>query len=365
MNDRSTKRTRGFSLLEMVVAMALGGIVLAAAVQLYTQGVNATWAVSQRAEMQQDFRASSNLLIKDLSLAGAGLGNGAAIALATSTTLPVLGCDQTSTCYINGAAKTYPVQGSTPYLYGLIPGYNAGPTVSTPPGATDVVTVAYTDNTFYLNCYKATITNTTTVTFSLPSPLTCTLPSGMASPQSVSDSVVGLTPGDLVLFSYSPQVIGEVTSVSGSVAHFIASDPLKMNQPTKPNSLGQVATGTVATGTRLLVITYYIDNTVTPSRLMRQVSGHTPMPVADSMVYMKFSYDLYDSSSNTVKTGSVDGGASLSPALLPNQITKINILHMAVDSPLKGSKGFYGLDLETSVSARDLTYNNNYPLPPS
>src|SRR5208282_5282639 len=99
MSDRSTKRERGFSLLEMAIAMAVGTIVMGAAVQLYSQGVAASWTVTQRAELQQDFRAASNILTKDLSLAGAGLGNGAAIALPTATT-PVYGCDQTSTCYV-------------------------------------------------------------------------------------------------------------------------------------------------------------------------------------------------------------------------------------------------------------------------
>jgi prepilin-type N-terminal cleavage/methylation domain-containing protein len=61
MSDRSTKRESGFSLLEMTVSMALGTIVLGAAVQIYIQGVSATWTVSQRAEMQQDFRAASNI----------------------------------------------------------------------------------------------------------------------------------------------------------------------------------------------------------------------------------------------------------------------------------------------------------------
>src|ERR1700679_3814104 len=114
MSGCSTKRESGFSLLEMVVSMALGMIILGAAVQVYVQGVAATWTVTQRAEMQQDFRAASNLLTKDLSLAGAGLGNGAAIAL-SSTTPPLYGCDQTR-CYLNGLAGTYPSQGATHYL---------------------------------------------------------------------------------------------------------------------------------------------------------------------------------------------------------------------------------------------------------
>ena len=70
MSDQSTKRESGFSLLEMTIAMALGTLVVGAAVQLYSQAVGVTWKVSQRAELQQDFRAASDMLTKDLSLAG-------------------------------------------------------------------------------------------------------------------------------------------------------------------------------------------------------------------------------------------------------------------------------------------------------
>src|SRR5271166_3628560 len=115
MSDCSTKRDGGFSLLEMIIAMALGMIVLGAAVQIYIQGVSATWKVTQRSEMQQDFRAAGNMLTKDLSLAGAGLGNGAAIAL-PSGSAPQFGCDQSKTCYINGVAGLYPTNGATYYM---------------------------------------------------------------------------------------------------------------------------------------------------------------------------------------------------------------------------------------------------------
>jgi len=116
MSNRSKKRASGFSLLEMVIAMGLGTLVLGAAVQLYSQGVGATWTVSQRAEMQQDFRAASNMLVKDLSLAGAGLPNAAAITL-PSTVNPLIGCDQSGTCYLgasNTAGLPYPKQGRSP-----------------------------------------------------------------------------------------------------------------------------------------------------------------------------------------------------------------------------------------------------------
>ena len=47
MNNRSTLRERGFSLVEMMVSVALGAIVLSAAVQMYTKSLGATWLVTQ------------------------------------------------------------------------------------------------------------------------------------------------------------------------------------------------------------------------------------------------------------------------------------------------------------------------------
>jgi prepilin-type N-terminal cleavage/methylation domain-containing protein len=375
MSDRRKKREGGFSLLEMVVAMALGTIVLGAAVSIYIQGVNATWTVSQRAELQQDFRAASNLLTKDLSLAGAGLGQGASIQLPTSATLPLYGCAQTTgTCYINsGAGETYPVQGTTPYLYGLLPGYQEGPTVNTM--ATDIVTVVYTDPTFALDCYTASVTNSTTVTFTLPGTLSCTLPTNISTPQAVNDAGVGLTAGDLVWFTFgTSNVVAEVTTAatSGGVVVFASGDTLKMNQASSAaRSLASQTTGTTGTAERILVITYYLDSSVTPTRLMRQVSGHTPMPVAENVVYLNFTYDLFNTTTTTAAVGCPNPGA-ITPAcangsssgLFPNQITKINIMHMDMDSSVNGSgfaqKGYSRMDLQTSVSARNLTYVNNY-----
>jgi prepilin-type N-terminal cleavage/methylation domain-containing protein len=375
MSDRRKKREGGFSLLEMVVAMALGTIVLGAAVSIYIQGVNATWTVSQRAELQQDFRAASNLLTKDLSLAGAGLGQGASIQLPTSATLPLYGCAQTTgTCYINsGAGETYPVQGTTPYLYGLLPGYQEGPTVNTM--ATDIVTVVYTDPTFALDCYTASVTNSTTVTFTLPGTLSCTLPTNISTPQAVNDAGVGLTAGDLVWFTFgTSNVVAEVTTAatSGGVVVFASGDKLKMNQASSAaRSLASKTTGTTGTAERILVITYYLDSSVTPTRLMRQVSGHTPMPVAENVVYLNFTYDLFNTTTTTAAVGCPNPGA-ITPAcangsssgLFPNQITKINIMHMDMDSSVNGSgfaqKGYSRMDLQTSVSARNLTYVNNY-----
>ncbi len=399
MSNHMTTRENGFTLMELMVSLALGAVLLSAAGQIYIKSVSATWTVAQRAEMQQDFRAASNMLTTDLSMAGAGLGAGAAIALPSGTT-PKYGCDQTGNCYLNGVAGTYPVQSGTPYLYGLIPGYNKGPILNATQGATDAITVVYTDANFYLNCYIPKVTAKGVVTFSPPtSPATwategCLPNSSISAPQAVNDSAAGLTPGDLVLMTLGGNtVIAEVTgavttSVSSGVTKYLVPfanfsgttvDPLKMNQT--PTGGGLNAAALNATGSasaapcggtgpcRLLVITYYIDNTITPPRLMRQVSGHTPMPVVENVAYMKFSYDLFNSSTDTPAVnqpnpGSGDANDTASNNLLPNQITKINILNMAMNSTsnssMFGNSGYQRMDLQTSVSARNLTFQNNY-----
>ncbi|MGA7633550.1 MAG: prepilin-type N-terminal cleavage/methylation domain-containing protein [Terriglobales bacterium] len=398
MRDRLAKREGGFSLLEMVVSLALGSIVLAAAVQIYVQGVQATWITTQRAELQQDFRAASNIITKDLSLAGAGLGTTAAIALPSGVT-PVYGCSgtggsqTTATCYIISAANpsgavAYPTQSGAAYLYGLLPGYNDGPTLTGSSGPTDAITTVYTDGNFYLDCYTAAMTSATTVTFTLPTPVApatgdanCTSPTGNAGAQAVNDPAVGLTPGDLVLFTFGlNNVVGEVTTApSGTgLTTFAANDVLKMNQGAAvANSLASeyAAPSNSVTGyaTRILVITYYIDNyTSTTPRLMQQVNGHAPVPVAENVVYVKFTYDLFNDATNLPAVAcsnpgaASDGCGGASAGLLPNQITKINIQNMAMNSTLLGTQfgqgnGYQRMDLQTSVCARNLTYVNNYP----
>jgi hypothetical protein len=376
-------RHLGFTLLEMAIAMALGMIVLAAAVQLYSKAMGATWIVSQRAEMQQDFRSAANILTKDINMAGSGLGNNVQIALASGagTQIPIYGCDQTPRCYINGGGVAYPTQLvggiNVPYLYGLIPGWRFGPTIRAAAGPTDVITVVNADTNFLLNCYNLTVRSNTVVRFTLnPIPVTCIVPPPLLVPQAINDPVIGLTPGDLVLFNLTivgaapgasnATVLAEVTNVQLVAADiydvtFAAGDPLRMNQPAAAaGSLGTVPVNSPGSANRINVISYYLDNTIVPPRLMRQISGHSPIPVAENVSFMQFTYDLFNFNTGSFLTEQADGGAS--QGLTPNQITKINIKHMSFASTLHGAPGYQGLDLQTSVSARDLTFKNNYPL---
>ena len=185
----------------MMISLFVGLIVLGAAVEMYTKGMEATFTVSQRAELQQDARASFNILTKDISLANAGLSDTpfyGGIALATGgASNPKYGCDYTGTCHLGGlnaGSVLYPSNGGINYLFGAVPGWGNGPTIGN--GPTDVITTVYLDTTFLLNDYQVRFNdiNGNSVTFQMPA----TVP--IPAPQAVNDTGVGLQRGDLVLF---------------------------------------------------------------------------------------------------------------------------------------------------------------------
>jgi len=396
MGQPSKSRAYGFTFIELMVSMALGLLIVGAAVKLFSQGVDATWVVSQRAEMQQDLRAVQALLTKDISLAGAGLAGGQGISLPNGGVIPIYGCDQTglaSGCPPNGGVK-YPCSSNVgvciPTLYGVTPGFALG---VTPPGSltkSDLITVAYSDTIFALNCYTVTFTAPgNIVTFTAPAnppPSSCILPPGLAFPQNVNDTAVGLQPGDLIYFQNTAKgpAIGEVTLVAGAAptytVTFADGDPLKLNQSGAPNDLTQISgfpgapiVGTVAN--RIFVITYYLQVNADPTGittgtpvLMRQVNGRTAVPAAENVINTQFTYDTYDANGNLLNELG-DGGQSLGVSL--NLIRKINIAHLTVRSQLNGSRsalfatnGFQGYDVQTSISARNLSYQNRYNFTP-
>src|SRR5271169_5730670 len=111
-----TQNGHGFTLLELMVSMALGLIVMAAMTSLFKTGLNSTMLVTQRAETKQNMRAAIDLMVKDISMAGAGLPSGG-IQLPTGAGASAVnfGCDQGGICHV--PAFNYPAN----YMYGIIP----------------------------------------------------------------------------------------------------------------------------------------------------------------------------------------------------------------------------------------------------
>jgi type II secretory pathway pseudopilin PulG len=387
---RTLKSSLGFSLLELMISAAIGAVLIVVAADVFARAMKASWITSQRSELQQDFRAASNLLQRDISMAGAGaLGqqglSTSAVGLPASTgTLPVYPCSGLVTCgYINGAPVAYPTQTgapTVPFLYSVIPGPNLGITVNAAQGPTDIITVISADVTLALNCYTSSINAAATVvTFQLPSPLpsTCILPTGVAAPQALNAAVVGLQQGDLIL--WGSKAAGVVTGAVAVCAPtgtntacysvpFAATDPGHVNQPgAVTGSLSQfvgpgnpASTAIPVSAVRLLAVTYYLaipPATGLPT-LMRLQSGKPPAPVAENVVYLKFTYDVYNAGVVNANLATLPAGTN------PTMITKVNIAHMSMRSQQSkyAGVGYQGLDLQTSIAARNLTSQQEYPI---
>lgn len=366
MKSDTASDTSGFSLIELLLALSLGLIVMASGTYLFSKALDATWRIGQRAEMQQNGRSAIDLMARDISLAGAGMPVGGVQLPSATGTAPKYGCDQVR-CYVGGDPPSG-IAFPSSRLYGVIPGWKAGASLSAGTPATDVVTVVYSDVTFALNLYKVTAfgANGTSITVAAPNPQP-----NPPVPQ-INDAAVGLKVGDLVLLSNNVgSAVGEVTGTTGTtVVNFADQDGLRINQSAavtgniKAISLGQ---NTVAT--RILAITYYVEAPAGPDgargtaddlapRLMRQVSGLSPVPVAENVSDLKLTYDIFDDTSNIATSNLSDAG--LVQGKSPNQIRKVNITSLAMRSPLRGTTGFQGLGLSTSVSVRDMSFRDRY-----
>lgn len=150
MGRARKSRARGFTLIELLVAMALGLLVLGAMASLFKTGLNAMMLVTQRTETQQNMRAAMDLMVKDISMAGAGLPSGGIqLPNGGGAIASKYACDQGGTCHV--PAFNYP---NNNYMYGIIPGFNNGVennavvAAAPPPVLNDSITVVYADYNF-------------------------------------------------------------------------------------------------------------------------------------------------------------------------------------------------------------------------
>ena len=346
MRRESISSARGFSLVEVMVAMALGLIVLGGAVLLFRQGADLTNTVTLRAEMQQNARAAMNLIARDLSIAGTGVAaGGIQLPSGSGSGDSMFGCDSAS-CYIT--SNVY----ADDRLYAITPGDGKGPTVNGV--ATDIVTLIFRDTSSNLD--QLALTDVT------PSGNQIRFDPGTTPPY--DDPVVGLAAGDLLIMcNINGCAAGVVTSLgAGGRVNFANSDALNINQPSA--AFGNITslsdgppTGYPTTYSfRILVLTYYIDATdPNAPRLMRQVNAHPPQPVAEYIENLQFSYDIYDEDTSVATADLPDAGSA------PNQIRKVN-LSVSARSHLQGlsGRGFERIILSSSVSPRNLSFRDRY-----
>ena len=355
----------GFTLLELMVSMAVGLIVMGAVASLFKSGMNATMLVTQRAETQQNMRAAMDLMAKDISLAGAGLPSGG-IQLPTGggATLSKIACDQAGTCHL--PTNTYPTVPNWNYMYGIVPGYlngvesNAVVTAAPAPAVNDSITVIYADYNFPMWEYNGTFvggSNGSQINF-------VANPAYNPAPPAIN-SAGGIQVGDLIMISGANlTAVAEVTNLSSTSLTFAGLDPLNLNQ-TGAGMTGNMASLAAAAGAatvnayRLYAVSYYLSVPATAGqtpRLMRQVNGLTPNPVADNIINLQFAYDTYNSTTSALDANQTN---PIGNAESPNNIQKVNISVMGQSIITNGKKA-QNMSLATSVSARDMAFRNRY-----
>ena len=107
------------------------------------------------------------------------------------------------------------------------------------------------------------------------------------------------------------------------------------------------------------MVTYFVEVPTiagTTPRLMRQVNGNLPQPVADNIIDMQFSYDMCDPANPAPCAAIRD---PLAGNLSPGQIHKVNI-QLMTQSLASNSRNSQNMQLATSVSARNMNYTSTY-----
>jgi len=332
--NMNIKRARGFSLIELLVAVTVTLIIVGATLSLFQYALRTNESSTQLSNMNGNLRSALNLMTRDLLQAGQGIPVGG-VTLPSST-----GCQLTNRPVPVGTATfaygcTF--EATNPNLPSIIPGNAVGPIVpDVPPGPSgqnlgspnlswvpspgpnsDIVSMLFVDNTLVTNYllngpilqpnYLISLHNTN-MTFSNAA----TINSGNNAVQT----------GDIFLVTGKDPVTGSptsryvaVTSLSGQTVNFNSGDAFNLNQQATANK-GTVKdlqlsggttcpqpaappaapyppfsdpsmVGCIATAQRVLMVSYWLDITQTVNgqvipRLMRQVGLASPSVCAQT-----------------------------------------------------------------------------------
>jgi prepilin-type N-terminal cleavage/methylation domain-containing protein len=385
MQPSSKRRLAGFTLVELMIAMAVTMILLYAAIVAFRDASLTNQVVTQNADMADNLRAGLNLIQTDLQQAGSGIPTGGIPIPYTSnnsTTNPCSTIAAPNRPVLNGTT-TFPACNST--FPGVEPGQALGPLITAPDASaglpsnpssyTDEVTVFYVDNLGLDSKPINALPTTNPTTAGCPNgslTLSGTTLKAVFDPNCINFTTAGIyiNPGDLIMFSNTlGEAVLAVTSVSGQTLTFAPGDPFNLNgRSASGGTINQLeANGcggsnvcfTNTTATRVWMVSYYLDNVTSPPyvRLIRQVGFNTPTPVGETMENMQFTYNFVDGNTNPSNQPAVPAGDSES------QIMAVNV-YLAARSSYKihrGNNALYSRDnLVTQISLRSMAYHNAF-----
>ena len=374
------KRQSGFTLVEVLVAMAVMTVILAVTMGILSNAIHTVEGVTLLADTQENLRAGMNYIVRDLVQAGVGLPQG-------GITIPNTGG---ASAVVRPGPYTAPATsfGNFPaswtVLPAISPGYQLGVTTDTSGAQTDLINIIYADNTLidpsqhWLNefpvntpgggagCGGATPTpngkivtagTTTTVTFD-------------ASCININTGNTALAAGDLILLQANagPMALLTVSAANlpGNSITFSTADAYALNNSGKTSgtilqiqSPSGSGTYTTTTASRIWMITYFIDiSNLQHPQLMRQVNLRPAQSVGDGIENMQFIYDILNAGSTPPSVTTDVAGPTL--AQIPYMRDVYISLFARSQSPYSVNQRYFRNNLQTAVSIRSLNFFNEY-----
>ncbi len=349
---RDFSRQDGFTLAELMVSMTITLLLLGAATTTFKNALALNDSGTQLADSNQNLRAGTNMLIRDLLQAGRAIPVGGIPIPSGPGAQPIHRPSPPGQVYYfdNTTQTTLPA---------ITSGWALGPMVTNQ--TTDMITMIMVDPflppvTLAAGALAADGSNVTL---------------GAGSTWIAGDVANGVYPikaGDLVWFNSGGGAIQTVTSTDATKAYFAANDWFNFNQ----RNAGQGTVMELQAGGawppsmkiyRLLMFTYYVDAITVPGspRLTRVQNDFTPQALAGIVEDVGISYDLVDGVTNPANVSSLPYTLN-GLTYTSNQIRKVN-LHIGVRSEqmsMQRSGDFIRNHLSTSVSIRDLATINRY-----
>ena len=358
---RLLSREDGFTLVELLISTSIVLLALGAAMTTFKDAVAVNQAATQTADSNQNLRAGTNLLIRDLLQAARGIPTGG---------IPIPSGAGSST--INrpsphGATYTFDNVNAT-HIPAIITGAGLGPTIDGE--VTDMITMLMTDTVLG------------TLTFNPNNPVKSGDATLAADGSSINvganmawligNSAQGIPPvsaGDLMwITNATGSTLQTVTSVDSLHLYFAhgSSDYFNFNQPAAAQgSITQLVANPMpqGTATRILMYTYYVDATTTPGtpRLAKVQNALPAQALAGVVEDLDISYDLVDGVTNPINQKTVPYTDANGNTYSPNQIRKVN-LHIGVRSDTMSLqvKDYIRNHMSTVVSIRSLAFVNRY-----
>lgn len=352
---RTTHSESGFTIVELIVASMITLAVIGIALTTFSNAMDLNEATTQVADSNQNLRAGTNLLVRDLLQAGRNVPTGGISIPSGAGSVAIQRPSPPFTSYqFNNTTETS--------LSAIVTGEALGPVINGK--TTDLITILMDDSVL------GELSPVKVWNAAGPDPKIAQDGTSLNVGNRLDwlngnppEGVPAIQVGDLFFFSNAlGTTIQTVTKIQSPEIYFEPNDPFRFNQAAAAAGSITPILGSTMSVRRLLMLTYYVhnDSSGTP-RLMRAVNMFTPQALAGVIEDLTFSYDLVDGTYNPTNVKTLPFTSVQGVTYGASQIRKAN-LHVGVRAEEKSTKqqDYIRNHMSTIVDLRNLAYVDRY-----